>query len=107
VGGVVVNLVRPRDLGPDELAAAQEGAIDRAAVAADLKAAGIEADEALVAGLMSEAQDHAVRRVLEDSQRTIVAGLGVPSYELPRLTGGADLGALYEFAALLKDQGLA
>ncbi|MEJ7794664.1 MAG: ArsA-related P-loop ATPase [Nocardioides sp.] len=107
VGGVVVNLVRPRDLGPEQLAAAQDGAIDRAAVAADLKSAGIEADDNLVAGLMSEAQDHAVRRALEDSQRAIVAGLDVASYELPRLPGGADLGALYEFAALLKDQGMA
>ena len=107
VGGVIVNLVRPRDLGPDELAAAQEGLIDRAAVAADLKTAGIEADDDLVAGLMSEAHDHAVRRALEDSQRAIVAGLGVASYELPQLPGGADLGALYEFAALLKDQGMA
>ncbi len=48
----------------------------------------------------------AVRRALEDSQRAIVADLDVPSYELPRLPGGADLGALYEFAALLKDQGM-
>src|SRR3954454_17658800 len=36
VGGVVVNLVRPRDLGPDALAAARAGTIDRAAVSADL-----------------------------------------------------------------------
>ena len=107
VGGVIVNLVRPRDLGPDELAAASEGVIDRAAVAADLKSAGIEADDDLVSGLMAEAHDHAVRRALEDSQRAIVAGLDVPSYELPRLSGGVDLGALYEFAALLKAQGMA
>jgi anion-transporting ArsA/GET3 family ATPase len=106
VGAVVVNLVRPRDLGPEQLAAAEEGAIDRAAVAADLKSAGIEADDDLVSGLLAEAHDHAVRRALEESQRAIVAGLDVPAYELPRLPSGADLGALYEFAALLKDQGL-
>jgi hypothetical protein len=107
VGAVVVNLVRPRDLGPDQLAAARAGSIDRAAVAADLKAAGIDADDDLVAGLLAEAHDHAVRRSLEDSQRAIVAGLDVPTYELPRLAAGADLGALYELAALLKEQGLA
>ena len=107
LGGVVVNLVRPRDLGAEQLAEAQAGDIDRTLVAADLKAAGIDADDALIAGLMTEARDHAVRRALEDSQRTIVAGLGVPTYELPRLPGGADLGALYEFASLLKDQGMA
>ena len=107
VGAVVVNLVRPRDLGAEELDAAVEGTIDRAAVAADLKAAGIEADDELVTGLLSEAHDHAVRRALEDSQREIVARLDVPTVELPRLPGGADLGGLYELAALLREQGMA
>ena len=36
---------------------------------------------------------------------TVVAGLGVPVYELPRLTGGVDLGGLYELAADLKERG--
>ena len=64
-------------------------------------------DAALVDGLLSEARDHAVRRALEDSQRKIVKGLGVPTYELGRLPGGVDLGGLYELAASLQDQGLA
>ena len=58
-------------------------------------------------GLLAEARDHAERRALEDSQRKLVKGLGVPTYELPRLAGGVDLGGLYELAADLKDQGLA
>ena len=107
VGGVVVNLIRPQDLGPEELAAARAGTIDAATVAAELKAAGIESDDELVDGLLAEARDHAVRRALEDSQRAVVAGLDVPTYELPRLPGGADLGGLYELAASLKEQGLA
>ncbi len=107
VGAVIVNLARPRELGAEDLTAARAGDIDPAALAADLKAAGIEADDELVDGLLSEARDHAERRALEDSQREIVAALDVPSYELPRLPGGTDLGALYEFAALLKEQGLA
>ena len=61
----------------------------------------------LVAGLLAEAHDHAVRRELEDAQRTVVAGLGVPVQELPRLSGGVDLGGLYELAADLKQGGLA
>ena len=68
---------------------------------------GVDADAALVDGLLSEARDHAERRALEDSQRKLVKALGVPTYELPRLTGGVDLGGLYELAAALKDQGLA
>ncbi len=94
-GGVVVNLVRPQDLTPAQLAAT-----DPASIEADLEAAGVEADAALVAGLVVEGREHAERRALEASQRTLVAALDVPTYELPRLPQGVDLGALYELAAL-------
>ena len=107
VGGVVVNMVRPRDLGAEALAAARAGSIDPDAVAADLKRAGLDVDDALVGGLLAEAHDHAERRALEDEQHKVVAGLGVPTYELPRLAAGVDLGALYELAALLREQALA
>jgi len=106
VGAVVVNLVRPRDLDADALAAARAGTIDKTAVAADLKRSGLEVDDELVRGLLAEAHDHAERRALEDEQRVIVAGLGVPTYDLPRLTSGIDLGALYELARLLRTQGM-
>jgi anion-transporting ArsA/GET3 family ATPase len=107
VGGVVVNLVRPRDLKVKDLAVARKGALDRETVRADLSKAGIDVDDALLDGLLVEARDHAERRSLEDSQRKLVKAMGVPTYELPRLAGGIDLGGLYELAAALKDQGLA
>ncbi len=111
VGGVIVNLIRPQDLSADDLAAARAGTLDRASIAADLKASGVDgADgliDSLVDGLLTEAHDHAERRALEDSQRKLVGQLGVPTYELPRLPGGVDLGALYELAALLREQGMA
>jgi anion-transporting ArsA/GET3 family ATPase len=107
VGGVVVNLVRPQDLAPDDLASARAGTLDRARLEADLATAGIEPEPTLVDGLVAEARDHAERRALEDSQRVLVAGLGVPTYELPRLAQGVDLGALYELAAALREQGMA
>ncbi len=107
VGGVVVNLIRPQDLSAADLAAARAGKLDRSAIEADLKAAGIESDNGLVDSLLAEAHDHAERRALEDSQRKLVGELGVPTYELPRLPEGVDLGALYELAALLKKQGMA
>jgi anion-transporting ArsA/GET3 family ATPase len=107
VGGVVVNQVRPQDLDPDELAAARAGTLDAESVAKDLDRAGVTVTDDLVAGLVTEAAEHAERRALEDEQREVVAALGVPSYELPRLPGGIDLGCLYELAELLKDQGLA
>lgn len=112
VGGVVVNQVRPQDLSADDLAAARAGTLPRETIAADLGRAGLAVEDGarfdgLVDGLLSEAADHAERRALEDSQRTLVGRLGVPSYELPRLTSGIDLGALYELATLLREQGMA
>src|SRR6476646_534364 len=107
VGGVVVNLVRPRDLDADDLSASRAGTLDRGAVQADIEASGVDDGNGLVDGLLAEARDHAERRALEDAQRALVADLGVPTYELPRLAGGVDLGGLYELAAALKKQGMA
>jgi anion-transporting ArsA/GET3 family ATPase len=107
VGGVVVNMVRPQDLDEKALTAARAGQIDTDALARDLAAGGVEVDDALIEGLLQEAADHAERRALEDSQRELVRKLGVPTYELPRLPGGVDLGGLYELAAELKRQGMA
>lgn len=109
VGGVVVNLVRPRDLEAADLDAARAGTLDTTAITADLRAAGVELvdDDPFVDALASEARDHAERRGLEDTQRELIGDLGVPTYELPRLATGVDLGALYELAAALKAQGMA
>ncbi|KAA1428264.1 ArsA-related P-loop ATPase [Nocardioides antri] len=107
VGGVVVNMVRPRDLSYDDLAAARAGSLDRERIESEVKAAGLEVTPALVDGLLHEAREHAERRALEDAQRRVVGDLGVPTYELPRMAGGVDLGALYELAGLLREQGMA
>ena len=107
VGGVVVNLVRPRDLPDDALALAAAGKLDKEAVRAELDAVGVSTTKTLVDGLAAEARDHAERRALEESQRALVDQLGVPTYELERLAGGIDLGGLYDLAATLRDQGLA
>jgi anion-transporting ArsA/GET3 family ATPase len=106
VGGVVVNLVRPRDLDDATVTAIREEQVDPGGLVAELKSAGIDADDDLVAGLLAEAADHAERRELENTQRALVEALDVPTYELPRLAGGVDLGGLYELAAALKAQGL-
>jgi anion-transporting ArsA/GET3 family ATPase len=107
VGGVVVNQVRPRDLDEDDLAAVRAGKVTKRAVSADLNRAGLPGTGDLVLSLLGEARDHAERRALEEAQRTLVGELGVPTYELPLLVGGIDLGGLYELAGLLRDQGLA
>ncbi len=106
VGGVVVNLVRPHDLDQQALDAACGGGLDHAAIEADLESVGIEVSDALVEELVTEGCEHAARRNLEDTQRALVADLDRPTYELPLLAGGVDLGGLYELAAALKEQGL-
>jgi anion-transporting ArsA/GET3 family ATPase len=107
VGGVVVNLVRPRALPEETVALAGAGKLDKQAVRADLERVGVSTTKALVDGLAAEARDHAERRALEKSQRTLVQQMGVPTYELERLAGGIDMGALYDLAATMRDQGLA
>ena len=107
VGGVVVNQVRPRELDDDDLAAVRAGQVTKRKVATELKRSGLSERGDLVQGLLTEAADHAERRSLEEAQRTLVGELGVPTYELPLLVGGVDLGGLYELAALVREQGLA
>jgi anion-transporting ArsA/GET3 family ATPase len=107
VGGVVINLVRSKELDDDARDDALTGDLPREEVAEVLERVGIKPTEPLVGGLMSEARAHAERRALEDEQRVRIAELQVPTYELPRLTDGVDLGGLYELAADLREQGMA
>ena len=107
VGGVVVNLVRGQELDDAERDQVVSGALPRKELAAQLSAAGIDASPLVVEGLVREGREHAERRALEDEQRKRIAELGVPTYELPRLPDGIDLGGLYELAADLIDQGMA
>ncbi|QCC78808.1 ATPase [Nocardioides daphniae] len=106
VGAIVANLVRPQELDDDLLTHAASGTLDGDAVARGLSTAGLEPDPALVDTLLAQGRDHALRLELEATQRQVVEGVGVPTYALPQLVDGVDLGGLYELAALLKDQGL-
>jgi len=107
VGGVVVNLARRAELGDEERDQAMAGELDRDAIEAELQRAGVKPTDTLVRGLLEEAREHAERRELEDEQRKRINALDVPTYELPRLPDGIDLGALYELAAELCKQGMA
>jgi anion-transporting ArsA/GET3 family ATPase len=108
VGGVVVNMVRDPVLPQRSLTAAAKGRLDRAAVVAGLESAGLGGRSAtLVDGLLAEAGEHALRVALESAQRKELAALERPVYELPALSEGIDLGALYDFAEELREQGMA
>jgi hypothetical protein len=107
VGGVVVNVTRPAELDEDERGRALSGRLDAGSLRADLEQVGVTTTEPLLTGLLDEAREHAERRALEDEQRDRIATLGVPTYELPRLPDGIDLGSLYELAGELCRQGMA
>ncbi|GAB6900327.1 ArsA-related P-loop ATPase [Kineosporia succinea] len=117
VGGVFVNMVREPFLPPDALEAATLGTLDRAEVLAGLASAGLgrrsratgndTSHAALAAALLEEAAGHGERVVMEHTERGELLSLGRPTYELPALAGGIDLGALYQLAGRLGEQGAA
>ncbi|WP_269809994.1 ArsA-related P-loop ATPase [Kineosporia sp. NBRC 101677] len=117
VGGVFVNMVREPFLPPAALAAATQGELDRSEVLAGLAAAGLgrrsratgndTSHAALATALLEEAAGHGARVSMEHTERAELLALARPLYELPALAGGIDLGALYELAGRLGEQGAA
>ena len=72
-----------------------------------MRSAGVQVTPAIVQALRDEGSDHVARVTLELSERARIAELGRPVYELPFLSGGIDLTALYELADMLHEQGMA
>ena len=107
VGGVVVNAVRAPQLKQADLAAAGKGALDRDAVVAGLDAAGVRIRAGAVDSLLAEVGEHAERVALEKRERRTLKALGRPTYDLPQLSEGVDLGGLYRLADDLCRQGMA
>ncbi|MER5862088.1 ArsA-related P-loop ATPase [Kitasatospora sp. NPDC002040] len=116
LGGVLVNMVRPPLLDAaavtavdgdhrEEIALAlgEAGLGGRSRTAATVRAAV----EPLLDPLLDQAREHAERVELETRQRAAVQQLKRPTYELPLLGGGVDLGGLYRLAGELKRQGAA
>ncbi|MFG3051426.1 ArsA-related P-loop ATPase [Kitasatospora sp. NPDC048239] len=116
VGGVMVNMVRPPVL--DAAAVAAVDGDHREEVALALGEAGLggrsrkpetvrAAVEPLIDPLLEQAREHAERVELEREQRADLQQLKLPTYELPLLGEGVDLGGLYRLAGELKRQGAA
>ncbi len=105
VGTVFVNRVRRAPLSQAELASAAKRTLDKSAIAAGLRAGGLEAPthppEELAAELAEEAAQLAERVALERRERRRLAASGHPVVELPMLPDGIDLGGLYELAERL------
>jgi len=107
VGGIVVNAVRAALLRQADLTAAARGRLDRAEVEAGLVAAGVALRPAAVDALLAEAAEHAERVALEKAQRRTLKALARPTYDLPLLADGVDLGGLYLLADQLCRGGMA
>jgi anion-transporting ArsA/GET3 family ATPase len=106
VGGVIVNMVREPLLPFDRIADAAAGRLDHAELSRGLKSAGLESNDTLVAALVGESADHAGRVQLEERERTELAELERPTYELPMLADTVDLACLYDLGDQLAAQGL-
>ena len=107
IGGVVVNGVRQPMLRVADLTAATRGRLPRDEVAAGLEAAGVGVRASAVDALLVEVAEHAERVALEKAERRTLKALGRPTYELPLLSEGVDLGGLYQLAERLCAQGAA
>ena len=107
VGDIVVNFVRQARVDGAALERAATDGLSAERVADGLVAAGLPADEPVITGLLTQAREHAERLALEEDQRRIVEGLGRPTYELPLQAEGIDMGAVYELAEELREQGMA
>lgn len=105
LGAVIVNGVRAPLLTAAELTSAARGSLPREEVASGLKAAGVGVGMQAVDALLAEAAEHAERVALEKAERRQLKALGRPTYELPLLADGVDLGGLYALAERLCAQG--
>jgi len=102
IGSVVVNMVRNSPLDDDALALAVKEKLPTVEIAKGLRAAGITASKELVATLVLEARDHAVRVGLERENRDRIDALGKKVTQLPLLPEGIDQGALFDLAEELR-----
>ena len=107
VGGIFVNMTRPAMLSADQLVQARAGTLPLDAIAAAAAAAGVRTDPALVAAALGlEAREHAARVDLETRERRRIDELDLPTFTLPMISDGIDLGALYELALQLRSEGV-
>ncbi|MFF6907138.1 ArsA family ATPase [Streptomyces sp. NPDC012389] len=104
VGRVIVNMVRPHLVDEETLRTAATGR--RKEIAKTLTRAGVTGSAALVRPLIAQAAEHAQRVGLEREQRAVLAGLGLPTAELPLIGDGVDLAALHDLATELRKQGV-
>jgi len=103
-GGIIVNMVRQ---AWSELDEATDSARDIAELEVALKAVGLGEDPKLAADLASELADETRTEQTQSARRRLLDKAGQPTYELPLISDGIDLAALYRLAGALREQGAA
>ena len=102
IGSIVVNMVRNSPLDDDALALAVKEKLPATELSKGLRSAGVAVSKELVATLLAEAHDHAVRIGLERENRDRIDALGKRVTELPLLPEGIDQGTLQDLAEELR-----
>ncbi|MDX8051475.1 ArsA-related P-loop ATPase [Lentzea sp. BCCO 10_0798] len=105
-GAVLVNRVQPVRLPARSLPVAAEGRLDEARVRAGLQTAGLDLDEFTLEGLVDETVEHAIRVQSQQEAKELLGESDLPTLELPDLTDGVDVAALYELAEALVAAGV-
>ncbi|GAB3000097.1 ArsA-related P-loop ATPase [Saccharothrix stipae] len=105
-GAVFVNRVSQPRLPARSVASAAEGRVDVGRVRTGLAAAGLEVDAEVLDGLVDQTVEHALRVRMEERAKERLAESDLPTVELPELTDGVDVAALYELAEVLVGRGV-
>jgi anion-transporting ArsA/GET3 family ATPase len=100
-GAIIVNMVRDPLLDDVALQQARSGRLHKPSIRAQLAEAGVKVTPALVAGLLEEARDHALRVDLEREQLALLEATNLPIIQLPALPDGVDSGSVRELAERL------
>ncbi len=107
VGGIFVNMTRQPMLTGEQLQEARNGNLPAEIIEQCLNEAGLgDSGGAIVSTLLREANDHALRVDLEARESERIVELGLPTFFLPLISEGIDLGGLYELANLLREAGV-
>jgi hypothetical protein len=80
--------------------------VDASRVRSGLAAAGLELPDATLEALVEETVEHAIRIAAEQRAREQLSEADLPTLELPDLTDGVDVAALYDIAETLTEQGV-
>ncbi|MEU4763765.1 ArsA-related P-loop ATPase [Actinosynnema sp. NPDC023794] len=105
-GAVFVNRVSSPRLPARSVASASEGRVDVGRVRTGLEAAGLDVDGDVLDGLVEQTVEHALRVRMEERAKEKLAEADLPTLELPEVTDGVDVAALYELAEVLVGRGV-